>query len=82
MGSATVTDAAAASDAMKWPVWLLDRQAQQAVEGLAVLRRAYEHVLVLAVLEGARPLRRDDYEGYVDALLVLSGKAELIARKL
>ena len=67
---------------MRWPVWLLDRQAQQAVEGMALLRRAYEHVLVQAVLEGARPLRRDDYEGYVDALRLLSGKAEFIARKL
>jgi hypothetical protein len=67
---------------MRWPVWLLDRQVQQAVEGLALLRRAYEHVLVLAVLEGAQAVRRDDYEGYVDALRLLSSKAEFIARKL
>jgi hypothetical protein len=67
---------------MRWPVWLLDRQVQQAVEGLALLRRAYEHVLVLAVLEGAQAVRRDDYEGDVDALRLLSSKAEFIARKL
>jgi hypothetical protein len=50
--------------------------------GIRVLRRAYEHVLVLAVLEGARPVRRDYYEDYVDALRILGGKAELIARQL
>jgi hypothetical protein len=50
--------------------------------GIRVLRRAYEHVLVMAVLEGARPVRRDYYEDYVDALRILGGKAELIARQL
>jgi hypothetical protein len=63
--------------------WLLfNRRARQAVRGLAVLRRAHEHVLVMAVLEGDRATRRAYYEDYVEALQILSGKAELIARQL
>ena len=100
-------------------LWLFNQRARHAVRGLGLLRRAYEHVLVMAVLEGARSpisatqtqpsltsstlrgesgmqcieddelgtqsgrcLRGDYYEGYVDALRILGGKAELIARQL
>jgi hypothetical protein len=49
--------------------------------GIRVLRRAYEHVLVMAVLEGTRTPRRPYYEDYVDALRLLGAKSELIARQ-
>jgi hypothetical protein len=52
------------------------------LRGLIVLRRAYEHVLVMATLEGVRTVRRPYYEGYVDALNVLVAKAASIARLL
>jgi hypothetical protein len=52
------------------------------VHGLRMLRRAYEHVLVMATLEGVRPVRRPYYEGYVDALTILGARAALIARSL
>lgn len=64
------------------PGLLLSRRARQAVRGMVMLRRAYEHVLVLAVMEGALPVRREYYEGYVDALNILGAKAALIARTL
>jgi hypothetical protein len=47
-----------------------------------MLRRAYEHVLVTATLEGARQERRPYYEDCVDALNILSARATLIARNL
>ena len=50
--------------------------------GLMMLRRAYEHVLVMATLEGVRPVRRPYYEDYVDALRILGARAEFIARSL
>ncbi len=65
-----------------WPALLCSRRARRAAHGLALLRRAYEHVLVEAVLEGARPSRGAHYDAYVDALRVLGSKAELIARTL
>jgi hypothetical protein len=43
------------------------------------LRRAYEHVLVMATLEGVRPVRRAYYQDYVDALGILGAKATAIA---
>jgi hypothetical protein len=61
---------------------LFSRRARRAVQGLAVLRRAYEHVLVMATLEGVRPVRRTYYEGYVDALNILGARATLISRSL
>jgi hypothetical protein len=61
---------------------LLSRRARRAMQGLVMLRRAYEHVLVMATLEGVRPVRRAYYEGYVDALNILGAKAAFIARKL
>ena len=61
---------------------LFDRRARRAVHGLVMLRRAYEHVLVMATLEGVRPVRRPYYEDYVDALNILGARAALIARSL
>ena len=65
-------------------VWtlLFSRRARLAVNGLVMLRRAYEHVLVMATLEGVRPVRRPYYEDYVDALNILGARAALIARSL
>jgi hypothetical protein len=48
---------------------LCSRRARRALRGLILLRRVYEHVLVLATLEGVRAVRRPYYEGYVDALI-------------
>ena len=64
------------------PALLFSRRARRAVHGMIVLRRAYEHVLVLAVLEGAGPMRSAYYDGYVDALQILGARAALIARVL
>jgi hypothetical protein len=61
---------------------LFSRRARRAAQGLVRLRRAYEYVLVMATLEGVRPVQRPYYEGYVDALNVLSARAGLIARSL
>ena len=47
---------------------------------MVMLRRAYEYVLVMAALEGVRPVRRPYYEGYVDALDILGARAVLIAK--
>jgi hypothetical protein len=49
---------------------------------MVMLQRAYEHVLVMATLEGVRPVRRPYYEAYVDALNILGARAALIARSL
>jgi hypothetical protein len=61
---------------------LLNRRARQTVHGLVMLRRAYEHVLMMAALEGVREDRRPYYEGYVDALEVLRTRALWVARAL
>jgi hypothetical protein len=61
---------------------LFSRRARRAFCGLMMLRRAYEHVLVMATVEGLQPIPRPHYQGYVDALGVLAAKARLIARKL
>ena len=61
---------------------VFSRRARRAVHGLVMLRRAYEHVLVMATLEGVRPVRRPYYEDYVDALNILGARAALIARSL
>jgi hypothetical protein len=61
---------------------LFSRRARRAVHGLRMLRRAYEHVLVMATLEGVRPVRRPYYEDYVDALNILGARAVMIARSL
>jgi hypothetical protein len=45
-----------------------------------MLRRAYEHVLVMASLESVREDRRPYYEGYVDALEILGTRALWVAR--
>jgi hypothetical protein len=58
---------------------LFSRRARRAVHGRLRLRRAYEYVLVMAVMEGTRPTR-PYYEGYVDALNLLGAKAASIAR--
>ena len=61
---------------------LFRRRARRAKHGMLTLRRAYEHVVVMAVMEGARPVRLPYYEGYVDALHILDAKAASIARTL
>ena len=60
-------------------VLLFSRRARRTVHGRVRLRRAYEYVLVMAVMEGTRPTR-PYYEGYVDALNLLGAKAASIAR--
>ena len=61
---------------------LFNRRARRAVLGLVMLRRAYEHVLVMAALEGAREIRRPYYEAYVDALEILGARALFVAGAL
>lgn len=61
------------------PVLLLSRRTRRALRGLTKLRRAYEHVLVMATLEGVRPVRRGYYQDYVDALGILGARATAIA---
>lgn len=61
---------------------LFSRRARRAVHGLVMLRRAHEHVLVMAALEGARDVPRPYYEGYVDALEILGVRALWVARAL
>jgi hypothetical protein len=59
---------------------LLSRRTRRALKGLVRLRRAYEHVLVMATLEGVRPVRRPYYQDYVDALGILGARAVAIAQ--
>ena len=55
---------------------VFNRRARRAVHGLVVLRRAYEHVLVMATLEGAAGAEANlHYEDYVDALNILGARA-------
>jgi hypothetical protein len=61
---------------------LVSGRSRQALRGLMMLRRAYDHVFVMATVEGVRPIRRPYYEAYVDALNILAAKATLIARAL
>jgi hypothetical protein len=61
---------------------LLNRRARQTVHGLVMLRRAHEHMLVMAAMEGVRADRRPYYEGYVDALEILATRALWVARAL
>jgi hypothetical protein len=62
------------------PVLLLSRRTRRALQGLTKLRRAYEHVLVMATLEGVRPVRRAYYQDYVDALGIIGARAAAIAQ--
>jgi hypothetical protein len=62
------------------PALLLSRRTRRALQGLVRLRRAYEHVLVMATLEGVRPVRRAYYQDYVDALGILGARAMAIAQ--
>ena len=66
----------------EWIEWLLRRQARRVMHGTATLRHAYEHVAVMAAIEGVRPGHRPYYEGYVDALHILGAKAASIARNV
>jgi hypothetical protein len=61
---------------------LFNSRARQTVRGLAVLRRTYEYVLVMAALEGARENHERYYEGYVDALEIVSARALWVAKAL
>ena len=62
------------------PVLLLSRRTRRALQGLTKLRRAYEHVLVMATLEGVQPVRRVYYQDYVDALGIIGARAAAIAQ--
>jgi hypothetical protein len=57
-------------------------KAWRAARGAVRLRRVYEHVLIDAVIEGARPVRRSCYDGYVDALQLLSARMVLVTKDL
>lgn len=61
---------------------VLDRRARQAVHAVVTLRRAYEHVLVMAALEGAREVPGPHYQAYVDALEIMAARALLVAKAL
>jgi hypothetical protein len=64
------------------PALLFSRRARRAVHGMVRLRRAYEYVVVAAVLEGAGGAHGPYYDGYVAAMQILSARAALIARAL
>jgi len=61
---------------------LFNSRARQTVRGLAMLRRTYEYVLVMAALEGTREDHGLYYEGYVDALEILGARALWVAKTL
>jgi hypothetical protein len=61
---------------------LFNSRARQTVRGLAMLRRTYEYVLVMAALEGSREDSGLYYEAYVDALEILGGRALWVAKTL
>lgn len=61
---------------------LLSRRARQAVHGVVVLRRAHDHVLLMAALEGMREDPLPYYEGYMDALEILGARALWVAKAL
>jgi hypothetical protein len=61
---------------------LFNSRARETVQGLAMLRRTYEYVLVMAALEGARENRERYYEAYVDALEIVSDRALWVAKAL
>ena len=82
MNGFTLTGRAAPISARELARLLFSGRARRALRGLKVLRRAYDHVFVMATLEGVRPIRRPYYEAYVDALNILAAKATLIARAL
>jgi hypothetical protein len=65
-----------------WMELLFNSRARQAVYGLSLLRRTYGHILVMAALEGSRDVPRPYYQDYVDALEIISGRAEWIAKAL
>jgi hypothetical protein len=67
---------------MKLYALVCDRRGRRALQGLPVLRRTYEHVSVMATLEGAREVRRPYYQDYVDALEIIGVRAEWIAKAL
>jgi hypothetical protein len=82
MNGFTLTGRAAPIGTRELARLLFSGRARRAVRGLTLLRRAYDHVFVVATLEGMRPIRRPYYEAYVDALNILAAKATLIARAL
>jgi hypothetical protein len=61
---------------------LFDSHARDTIHGLKLLRRAYEHVLVRAALEGATDIPRPYYQAYIDALDILGARALLVAKTL
>ncbi len=64
------------------PNLVCSRRCRQAVRGLMRLRRAYEYVALQAACEGAREVQGSDYQAYVDALAVLSSRAQWVAQAL
>jgi hypothetical protein len=82
MNGFTLTGRPAPIGARELARLLFNARARQALRGLMMLRRAYDHVFVMATVEGVRPIRRPYYEAYVDALNILAAKTTLIARAL
>jgi hypothetical protein len=82
MNGFTLTGRAAPIGTRELARLLFSGRARRALRGLMMLRRAYDHVFVMATVEGVRPIRRPYYEAYVDALDILAAKATLIARAL
>ncbi|MGC2400612.1 MAG: hypothetical protein WA510_12540 [Acidobacteriaceae bacterium] len=65
------------------PAYLLfDTRARDTINGLRLLRRAHEHVLVMAALEGADDTARPYCQAYIDALEILGARALLVAKTL
>ena len=61
---------------------MLDQRARRALRGLMMLRRVYEHVLVMATVEHSRAGSSIYREGYLDTLNIIVAKAAMIARTL
>jgi hypothetical protein len=61
---------------------VFSRRARRAVRGVDLLRRSHEHLVLMAVLEGSRPVPGPYYEGYLDALEILGARALLVAKTL
>ena len=64
------------------PALVCSRRSRRAVRGLMRLRRAYEYVALRAACEGSREVQGADYQAYVDALAVLSSRAQWVAQAL
>lgn len=64
------------------PILLCSRRCRRTVRGLMRLRRTYEYVALRAVCEGSGAVQGADYQAYVDALELLSSRAQWVAQGL